>query len=215
LDQYAGQPEKQKFKGDNGNIDFERSIYQQAFEKAVDKNDVMKAGQLLELHQEFAKDETYFWGEGILMMPAKENHREMMELLIRHGARIPPIIKWAQFYYFERLDASVFLMEKGMSANIKSWQEVTILHDMAQKGQIEKAELLIKYGAAINAVDEAYKSTPLAVAVRWGQKEMVRYLLSKGADPKRAGAPWATPLSWAKNKNQEDIYEMLINAGAV
>ena len=52
----------------------------------------------------------------------------------------------------------------------------TILHDMAQNGNIEKAELLLKYGAKINSVDQEYQSTPLGMSVRWGHVEMVNYL---------------------------------------
>jgi len=40
------------------------------------------------MHPEFALDETYFWSEGILTMPVKENHREMIELLVSHGAKV-------------------------------------------------------------------------------------------------------------------------------
>ena len=101
-----------------------------------------------------------------------------------------------------------------MNPNTMSWQQVTVLHDMAQKGFIDKAALLIKYGANLNLTDDAYRSTPLGLAARWGQKEMSAYLLSKGADPNKAGAPWATPLAWAKKKGHIEIEKILINAGA-
>lgn len=76
--------------------------------------------------------------------------------------------------WIERYDAAAYLMEKGMNPNVMSWQRVTLLHDMAQKGLMDKAALLIRYGA-INVVDEAYQSTPLGLAARWGQREMVDY----------------------------------------
>jgi ankyrin repeat protein len=101
------------------------------------------------------------------------------------------------------------MMQKGMNPNAMSWQHVTILHDMAQKGDIDKAELLIKYGADINAIDEAYQSTPLGMAARWGHAEMVEYLISCGADLNRAGADWATPLAWTRKKGHHEIEEIL------
>src|SRR6266478_4526152 len=116
-----------------------------------------------------------------LIFGVKENNRNMIDLLMSHGAKVPDILKWAQFYYFERLDGATYMMEKGMNPNTMSCHHVTILHDMAQKGDIRKAELLIKHGAEMNAVDEEYQSTPLAMAVRWGHSEMVEYLLSEGA----------------------------------
>jgi hypothetical protein len=79
---------------------------------------------------------------------------------MNHGAKVPAILKWAQFYYFERLDGATYMMEKGMNPNTMSWHHVTLLHDMAQKGEIKKAELLIKYGADIDPVEEEYRSPP-------------------------------------------------------
>ena len=214
LDEYAVNTTVHKFKGDNGKIFYNRSPVQIEFEKAVDENDLDKTNEILKKHPEFALDETYFWGEGILLFAAKQNNRPMIDLLTSYGAKVPDLLKWTQFYYFERLDGATYMMEKGMNPNTMSWQQVTVLHDMAQKGFIEKAALLIKYGANLNLIDDAYQSTPLGLAARWGQKEMSAYLLSKGADPNKAGAPWATPLAWAKKKGHIEIEKMLINAGA-
>jgi len=107
----------------------------------------------------------------------------MIDLLTSYGATVPALLKWTQFYYFERLDGASYAMEKGMNPNTMSWQHVTILHDMAQKGFIEKAALLVDYGADINPIDEAYQSTPLGLAARWGHADMVKYLLSAAQMP--------------------------------
>ena len=214
LDEYAVNTTIHKFKGDNGKIFYNRSPGQIEFEKAVDDNDLDKTKQILKKHPEFALDETYFWGEGILLFAAKQNNEPMIDLLTSYGAKVPGLLKWTQFYYFERLDGATYMMGKGMNPNTMSWQQVTVLHDMAQKGFIEKAALLIKYGANLNLIDDAYQSTPLGLAARWGQKEMTAYLLSKGANPNKAGAPWATPLAWAREKGHIEIEKILINAGA-
>jgi uncharacterized protein len=209
LNEYAGNPNRQKYKGDNGHIDFQRTLPEQEFQQAVDKEDLEKTRAILNEHPEFAKDETFFWGEGILVMAAKEKNFKLMELLISHGARVPDILKWTQFYYFEKYESAVFLMEKGMNPNTKSWQEVTLLHDMAQKGELKKAELLIKFGADINAIDDEYQSTPLGMAARWGHAEMVNLLLDNGADPNRSGAEWSTPLAWAMKKGNTEVEKIL------
>jgi len=210
LNEYASDPSLQKYKGDNGEIRYNRTELQLEFQHAVDKNGYKKVEAILKEHPEFAIDETYFWGEGILLFAAKENNHKMMELLMSYGAKVPNVLKWTQFYYFERYDSAVYLMEKGMNPNTMSWHHVTILHDMAQKGQIEKAELLIKYGANLNPVEEEFQSTPLGMAARWGQTEMVEYLLSKGADPKQSGAAWSTPLAWARKKGHSEIENILL-----
>lgn len=214
LDKYASDFSRQKFKGDNGKIHFYRTALQKEFEAAVDENDLATTELILKKHPEFAHDETYFWGEGILMMPAKDNNREMIELLMRHGAKVPNILKWTQFYYFDHYDGAAFILEKGMNPNVMSWHHVTILHDMAQKGDVLKAELLIKHGADINPIDNEYQSTPLGLAVRWGHTEMVEYLLNQGADNRKSGATWSTPLAWAKKKGHYEIEKILRNSGA-
>lgn len=215
LNDYAQDPARQKFSGDNGEIDYKRSPLQTEFENAVDKSEIERVRQILIDHPEFAMDETYFWGEGILLFAAKENNHEMIDLLMSYGAKVPPILKWTQFYYFERLDGATYMMEKGMNPNTMSWQHVTLLHDMAQKGFIDKAELLIKYGAELNPIDEEYQSTPLGLAARWGHTEMVRFLLNSGADKNKSGAAWSTPLAWARSKGHLEIEKILSDAGAV
>ena len=215
LDQYNANADLQKFKGDNGRIIYNRTGLETEFEKAVDAEDLEKTDQILKVHPEFARDETYFWGEGILLFAAKENNRPMIDLLMSNGAKVPTILKWTQFYYFEDYDGAVYMMDKGMNPNTMSWHHVTILHDMAQKGNIRKAELLVQHGAEIDPIDEEYQSTPLGMASRWGHVEMVEYLIKQGADVNKAGAPWATPLSWASKKGHTQIEELLKNAGAI
>ena len=215
LNEYAANPSVHKFKGDNGKIFYKRSEQQKEFEKAVDENDLDKTKQILKEHPDFALDETYFWSEGILLYAAKKNNRPMIDLLMSYGAKVPNLLKWARAYYFERLDGASYMMEKGLNPNTMSWQQVTILHDMAQKGFMDKAALLIRYGADLNLTDDAYQSTPLGLAARWGQTEMVEYLLTKGADPNKANASWATPVAWARTKGHVEIEKMLVKAGAI
>ena len=210
LNGYSANPSLQKYKGDNGEILYNRTELQVEFQHAVDKNGYTKVEAILKEHPEFARDETYFWGEGILLFAAKENNHKMMELLMSYGAKVPNVLKWAQFYYFEHYDSAVYLMQKGMNPNTMSWHHVTLLHDMAQKGDIKKAELLIKYEAEIDLVDEEYQSTPLGMAARWGQSEMVEFLLGKNADPNKSGAPWSTPLVWARKKGFSEIEKLLL-----
>jgi len=214
LKDYVADPARCKYKGDNGEILYNRTELQVEFQHAVDKGSIKRSEEILKEHPEFALDQTYFWGEGILVFAAKENNRQMIDLLMSYGAKVPDILKWAQFYYFERLDGATYMMEKGMNPKVMSWHHVTLLHDMAQKGFIDKAELLLKHGAFINPIDEEYQSTPLGMAARWGQTEMVEFLLKNGADPNKSGAVWSTPLNWAITKNHTQIIDILKKHGA-
>lgn len=209
LKAYAAITNLDGFKGDNGEIHFPRTTLQQEFEEAVDKENIDAVTIMLQQNPGLANDPTYFWGEGILLMPAKEANIQLMELLLRHGAIFPAISKWPHAYYFETYEGASFILENGMSPNHKTWQELTILHYMAQKGKLEIAGLLIRHGADLNAIDDEYKSTPLGLAARCGQTAMVKYLLESGADPSKADGDWATPLAWARAKNFNDIIELL------
>lgn len=215
LEEYIGDPSRHKYKGDNGEIDYNRTALQKEFEEAIAKKDLKRTKDILEKDPGLATDNTFFWGEGPMMMAAKKGNTEMVDLLLHYGAKVPGILKWSQFYYFERYDMTAYLLEKGCDPSVMSWHRVTILHDMAKKGDLPKAELFIKYRADINALEEEYCSTPLGMAARWGQEEMVLYLLQQGADPNRAAAAWATPLAWARKKGHWVIEEILMKAGAV
>lgn len=215
LDRYEANPIGQHlFRGDNGEILYNRSELELEFQRVVDEENFERTQEILKEHPEFARDNTYFWSEGILLFAAKENNRKMADLLMSYGAKVPEILKWCQFYYFERLAGAEYMMEKGMNPNTMSWQHVTILHDMAQKGFIDKANLLIKHGANLNPIDEVYRSSPLALAARWGNLEMVRFLLEKGADPNKAGAEWSTPVAWARSKGHNEVEQVLLSAGS-
>lgn len=214
LRQYLNDPGRSKYKGDNGEIHYNRRSLEKEFELAVDKEDLDKTEKILKENPGFIKDQTYFWGEGIMMMPAKDGNRKLLELLLQYGARVPDISKWAQFYYFKHYEIAAFLLENGMNPNHMSWHHVTLLHDMAQKGDLSKASLLIKHGASINTLDEEYQSTPLGMAARWGHKEMVEFLLGQGADPGKSGADWSTPLAWAVKYGYTNIENVLREAGA-
>ena len=142
-------------------------------------------------------------------MPAKDGDHRMLEILMGHGARCPDVSKWGARYYFKNYLTARFLLERGMSPNHMNWRGFTLLHDMAHTGDLAKARLLIEHGADINRVDGEYRSTPLGYAARWGHVEIVKLLLDCGADADKSGASWATPLSWARKKNQTEVEQVL------
>src|SRR5262245_12921602 len=200
--------------GDTGKIDYGKDETRRRFQELVDKNEHAEVETLLKDRPELALDEDAFWGEGILAMPAKDGDRKMLELLMRYGARVPDIAKWSPEYYFKRYESAAYLMENGMNPNHMNWRHVTLLHEMARRGDLRKARLLLDLGADINPLDEEYRSTPLGFAARWGQREIVTFLLERGADVNKAGAKWATPLAWARKKGHADIEADLLQSGA-
>lgn len=196
-----------------GTIQFPADDDVNRLEKLVGANALSAVETLLERRPELARYELACWAEGILSVPANRAFRQMLELLLRLGARVPDIAKWGRAYYFKHYDIAAFLLERGMNPNHVNWHRTTLLHDMAWEGDVRKAELLLDHGAHIDAVDDEFRSTPLGIAARWGRREIVRLLLDRGADPNRAGASWATPLAWAMKRGHSDIATMLRSAG--
>lgn len=199
---------------DTGRIERGRDEMAQRFQQLVGEGKLAEVEAMLQQRPELARDEDAFWGEGILAMPAKDGNRPMMELLLRYGARVPDVSKWAKEYYFKNYDSAVFLLENGLNPNHMNWRRVTLLHDLAFKGELRKIQLLLDYGAEINPLDDEFCSTPLGFAARRGRRDVVAFLLERGADINKAGAPWATPLAWARKKGHAEIETDLRQAGA-
>jgi ankyrin repeat protein len=171
----------------------------------IDDNDLAGVDRFLTDHPELIAEDRAYWGEGMLAGPANGGTIEMLDLLIRHGARVPTVTKWGRYYYFKHTDRAAFLLDHGMDPNHMNWHYTTLLHHVAADGDIPKARLLLDHGADIDALDEEYRSTPLGMAARWGRTAMVAFLLERGADPNLAGAPWATPLAWARKKGHPEV----------
>ena len=209
LQQALATPELTREWGDTGGIDYEKDETQTRFQQLVNDQQHDEVKAMLNERPELALDETAFWGEGILAMPAKDGDHHMLEILMTHGARCPDMSKWGARYYFKNYLTARFLLERGMNPNHMNWRGFTLLHDMAHTGDISKARLLIEHKADLNRIDDEYRSTPLGYAARWGHVEMVKLLLDCGADPEKSGAPWSTPLAWAQKKNHEDVANVL------
>lgn len=134
----------------------------------------------LEADPSLATDPFQCWGEGVLATSTNAGDVELIDLL-----------------------------DRGMNPNHMNWHHVTLLHEIAFAGDMRKAQLLVDRGADINPVDEEYQSTPLALAARNGKKTMVRYLLDRGADHRKAGAEWATPAAWAKRRGHSSLQALI------
>jgi ankyrin repeat protein len=199
---------------DTGEIDYEQDAEQLRFDHAVHDGKRRDVERMLAARPELARNELSSWAEGVLMMPAKKRDRPLLDLLLTHGAKVPEMSKWGRFYYFKHDDIAALLLERGMSAKHRTWHAVTLLHDMAQSGDLAKARLLIDHGADLDAVEEEYQSTPLGLAARWGRRPLVELLLSRGANPNASGAAWSTPLAWARTKGHSEIEHILVGAGA-
>ncbi len=128
---------------------------------------------------------------------------------------------------FREFDRTVYpeifrmILDHGVSPNLVGRFGYRLAHHLAACGivwgepimtepeRITFATVLLDHGADLNVIDELLQSTPLGWAVRWGKYDLARLYLERGADPKLAGAEWATPLAWAEKKGDEATVDLI------
>jgi ankyrin repeat protein len=143
-----------------------------------------------------------------------------LELILRHQ---PDILRrqtmlsaaWWDSATFASAQQARWLLQRGLNPRLRNWLGITMLHRCAAKGRIDVAEVLLEFGADLDAVETEWSSTPMGWAARHGQKEMVSWLLSRGADPwAPADRRWAWPVEWASRKGFGEIVELLKEEGS-
>ena len=88
---------------------------------------------------------------------------------------------WWDGSTFASPEQARWLLERGLDPRLRNWLGITALHRCAAKGRIDIAEVLLEFGADINAVEAEWAQTPRGWAVRKGQGEMAEWLGTKGA----------------------------------
>ena len=145
----------------------------------------------------------------------------MLHLFLDRGIPLPKVLTECRSYLYHVPAMTRVLLEHGLDPNLPDWQRRTPLHDLAGgagrhvevKMGVTLLQLFLEFGADINAIDEEFRSTPLGYGARCGRTEIAGLLLERGADPDRAGAPWATPSVWATKKGHTEIIELLREHG--
>jgi ankyrin repeat protein len=175
--------------------------------KLVEQGKLAEAERIIRANLHWINDEAG-WGDGVMAGPANAGRDDVIRMLLRLGATVPKVSKWAPYYYFKHEKTAKLLLDNGMDPNHMNWHRFTLLHHMAADGELAKAKLLLDHGADIDAIDDEYRSTPLGIAARWGRKELAELLLERGADPTGAGAAWAIPSVWAERKGHVAVAEV-------
>lgn len=147
----------------------------------------------------------------------KGDREDLFHWFLRIGLRVPKTLTFCRDYLWSRPRYTRILLEHGMDPNLPDWQRATPLHAICKgdrhghpdPNRVELAKLFKEFGADLNAIDEEYRSTPLAWAARTNVPDMVQWLLDNGADPDLAAEPWAHPLEWARRRGHEEIVTIL------
>jgi ankyrin repeat protein len=88
------------------------------------------------------------------------------------------------------------------------------LHDAIQKGDVAKVKTLISNNKELIHMNSEKGQTPLHLAVQKGNKEIVDFLISQGADINARDGEGNTPLISAISLKKTDIAKFLLSKGA-
>lgn len=102
-------------------------------------------------------------------------------------------------------------MARGQTNLQEKGTGFSALHYCAQEGNVELAKILVEGGAEVDSVDK-YGNTPLAKAVFYcnGKKEMIKFLLSVGADPDKENNTGVSPRILANRIGTFDVTDCFI-----
>jgi pectate lyase len=152
------------------------------------------------------------WGRGQapLDIACDNNHKDIAELLVAHGAKIPNLYSAVQLGDLGRVKA---FLEQGLDINAKDKDGRTALHIAVSNKGIEVAKLLIEKGANVDTKNnKGY--TPLYSAIWNNDPNMVDLLVRNGADVNYTPEKDYPPLHYAVWWDNMDIAKLLVTHGA-
>jgi ankyrin repeat protein len=139
------------------------------------------------------------YSAGLLCRAAAASRMDLLELLIAYGADVRAV-EGGVFAVTSDLDILTFLLDRGTSATRTGKNGFPPLVYVARGdkgGHADKVELLLKYGAEVNARGPGGR-TALHYAAAGGYTAVIQVLLAHGADPDLRDAQGQTALDQAR-----------------
>ena len=127
---------------------------------------------------------------------------------------VDDVEKWAKHYGTERLKnlwwglgphsrpgrkTMKALIRHGHDVNRTDWWGRTLLQAEAAEGNLDRAKMLLEFGADLHSIDVQSHTNALGYAARNGRVELVKFFLAQGADKNPDVPEWAKPLTYAKH----------------
>jgi ankyrin repeat protein len=189
--------------------------------RAAQTNDTPKMQELLRKGGDVDATNTDGWTP--LTFAAKAGNKSAVELLVRSGANVNHRTSAGctilGFAVAGTNPAVVdFLLTKGAEINGKCTNGMTPLQYACAHGDTNMAAHLISKGADFNSPgqidDTGHSWTPLMTAANLGQIEIIKLLLSRGAQLEQTNNHGDTALMEAAKRNVPDSVKLLIERGA-
>jgi len=173
-------------------------------------------------------------GFSLLHYYCRENEIKRCEFLLKNGLSpnltvefgsnhdVTPLMVACQFNNIKLVE---LLISCGANCNLSNGQGSTALHYAMFNNSPLLVELLLKYGAEVNAFtaeralwtdefDSFLFETPLHLAASNGYLDIAKLLVKAGANVNSKGASESTPLMFASAFGHCSLVEYLCNAGA-
>ncbi|RBR07490.1 hypothetical protein FVER53590_11049 [Fusarium verticillioides] len=215
------------------NVDFQDDMGRAALSFAAQAGDVEAIDKLLDKQADFELADTD--GHTPLLWAAREGHEEAVKCLVDYGARAAANghtgvarvlrLKGADVNAADDMnhtplslavsgtneDVLRLLLDASPDLETRDHETLkTPLHWATFRNRPANVELLLKYGADIEATATGFK-TALYVASANGYLDVVQLLLKKGADTKASDSIFRqAPLSVASEFGHEDVVRVLL-----
>ena len=168
--------------------------------------DFEKTRQMLEQEPKLLNQKWVEFDENALEASGHMGRADIMEYLLGEGA---PLTIFAAASLGRKDDVAAFLKENPAGAVTPGVHGMSILYHAALGGDVDIAEMLVANGGGQDADNSLHS------AVMLGRREMVRWLLDRGADPNTLDWARKTTLDVALAEGYDVIAEMLREKGGV
>ena len=162
------------------------SLASEDFLRVVMANDAEQAEQFLNqgANVNYQSED----GTSILHWAVYNNNLPLVARLIRAEARVDTSNDYGSSPMYEASENANtemlrVLLEAGADVESPNLEGQTALMTVARTGNVEAAGLLLEHGADISRREQWQLQTPLMWAAAQLQPEMIKFLLTKGADP--------------------------------